>query len=180
MFADSIMSEDSDLDDLPRLSESASPAADFLPLLYDELRRLAGARLANEKAGQTLQPTALVHEAFLRLGGEQRFTSRNHFFAAAAEAMRRILVEAARRKGRAKRGGGLKREYPDLDDLTATDLDEQILPLHESLEQLALTEPRTAKLVDLDISLSTADRSWRYARAWLYARMAESQENAGE
>lgn len=165
-------------------------AADLLPLVYDELRRLAGAKLAGEKPGQTLQPTALVHEAFLRLGSDQRFSGRNHFFAAAAEAMRRILVEAARRKGRDKRGGGLRREYPNLDDISANDLDEEILPLHESLEQLAFHDPVKAKLVELrffggltleqaadvlNISLSTADRGWRYARAWLYASMSDAQ-----
>ena len=165
-------------------------AADQLwQLVYDELRRLAGAQMAREMPGQTLDATALVHEAYLRLAGdqEQAFANRRHFFAAAAEAMRRILVEAARRKGRAKHGGGQRREHADLDTLGAGAPAEELLNLHEALEQFAAHDPRKAKLVELrffagltleeaagclDISLSTADRAWRYARAWLYHAMA--------
>ena len=165
-------------------------AEQLLPLVYDELRRLAAQRLAQEKPGQTLQATALVHEAYLRLIGansEQPWDSRGHFFAAAAEAMRRILVENARRKGRDKHGGGRRREHPDLDGLVAGESDEELLALHDALEQFAAHDPLKAKLVELrffagltlaqaakclNISLSTADRGWRYARAWLYAAMA--------
>jgi RNA polymerase sigma factor (TIGR02999 family) len=174
-----------------RAIEQGDPdAAERLwPLVYDELRRLAGAQTAREVPDQTLGATALVHEAYLRLAGgrDQSFANRRHFFAAAAEAMRRILVESARRKGREKRGGGRRREHPDLDSLDAGAPPEELLALHESLEQLAAHDELKAKLVELrffggltlvqaaeclDISLSTADRAWRYARAWLYNAMS--------
>jgi RNA polymerase sigma factor (TIGR02999 family) len=169
----------------------AGAAKELLPLVYDQLRRLAAAQLANERPGQTLQPTALVHEAYLKLVGRdtpQSWNGRSHFFGAAAESMRRILVENARRKGRLKRGGGRRREFPDLESIDATAQDDEILALHESLEALAAHDPIKAKLVELrffggltleqaaeclNISLSTADRGWRYARAWLYANMAD-------
>jgi RNA polymerase sigma factor (TIGR02999 family) len=158
-------------------------------LVYDELRRLAGAQMARESPGQTLDATALVHEAYLRLAGgqDQAFANRKHFFAAAAEAMRRILVETARRKGREKHGGGQRREQADLDTLDAGAPAEELLHLHEALEQFADHDPLKAKLVELrffggltlaqaaqclNISLSTADRAWRYARAWLYNAMS--------
>jgi RNA polymerase sigma factor (TIGR02999 family) len=158
-------------------------------LVYDELRQLAGAQMAREMPGQTLDATALVHEAYLRLAGDQDqpFANRRHFFAAAAEAMRRILVESARRKGREKHGGGQRREQADLDALNAGGPAEEILTLHEALEQFAAHDPLKAKLVELrffggltqaqaaeclNISLSTADRAWRYARAWLYNAMS--------
>jgi RNA polymerase sigma factor (TIGR02999 family) len=168
----------------------ARSADQLFPLVYDELRRLAARRLAQERPGQTLQATALVNEAYLRLVGpadDRRWESRGHFFAAAAEAMRRILVENARRKGRVKHGGGRRREQADLDALGAGRSPREILALHEALEEFALHDPLKAKLVELrffggltldqaasclDISLSTADRAWRYARAWLYASMA--------
>jgi RNA polymerase sigma factor (TIGR02999 family) len=165
-------------------------------LVYDELRRLAGAQLAREKAGHSLDATALVHEAYLRLAAdaEAGFANRRHFFATAAQAMRRILVENARARGRAKRGGDRRREHPDLDALDAAAPAEDLLALHDALEQFAAHDPVKAKLVELrffagltleqaaeclDISLSTADRAWRYARAWLYAAMAgdESEKN---
>jgi RNA polymerase sigma factor (TIGR02999 family) len=164
-------------------------AAELLPLVYEELRRLAAQRLAHEKPGQTLQATALVHEAYLRLVGDQKFESRGHFFAAAAEAMRRVLVEAARRKGREKHGGR-RRADADLDALLRAAPDEEVLALHEALDQFAAHDPLKAKLVELrffggltleqaaeclNISLSTADRGWRYARAWLYAAMAADE-----
>src|SRR6201996_6260150 len=158
-------------------------AADqLLPLVYDELRRLAAHRLAQERPGQTLQATALVNEAYLRLvgpSGDRGWDSRGHFFAAAAEAMRRILVENARRKGRVKHGGGRRRVHEDLDALDASGSPQDILALHDALEQFALHDPLKAKLVELrffggltlsqaaeylEISLSTADRNWRYAR----------------
>jgi RNA polymerase sigma factor (TIGR02999 family) len=172
-------------------------AEQLLPLVYDQLRRLAAHKLAQEKPGQTLDPTALVHEAYLRLvegardeaasADEAGWHNRRHFFAAAAEAMRRILVENARRKGRLKHGGGRQREHPDLDTLSAGDPAQDLLGLHEALEQFAAHDPIKAKLVELrffagltlpqaaaclNISPSTADRAWRYARAWLYTAMA--------
>jgi RNA polymerase sigma factor (TIGR02999 family) len=168
----------------------AHAAEQLLPLVYDELRRLAARNLAQETPGQTLDATALVHEAYLRLVGgsaDQRWDSRGHFFAAAAEAMRRILVENVRRKGRIKHGGGRRREHADLDAIHASGTAQELLALHEALEQFAKHDPLKARLVELrffagltleqaaeclNISLSTADRGWRYARAWLYAAMA--------
>jgi RNA polymerase sigma factor (TIGR02999 family) len=162
----------------------------LLPLIYDELRRLAAQRLAQEKPGQTLQPTALVHEAYLRLVGSgppAHWDGCGHFFAAAAEAMRRILVEQARRKRSLKRGGGRQREPADLDALLVDGPAQDVLALHEALERFAAHDPVKAKLVEmrffagltgeqaakcLGIAPSTADRAWRYARAWLYTAMA--------
>jgi RNA polymerase sigma factor (TIGR02999 family) len=171
----------------------ARASEQLLPLVYDELRRLAARRLAREKAGLTLQPTALVHEAYLRLidsGSIGRWDSRGHFFAAATGALRRLLVVNARRKGRQKHGGGLRREYAELDALGEEGSPREILDLHEALEEFALHDPLKAKLVELrffggltlaqaaeclEISLSTADRAWRYARAWLYDAMAGAE-----
>jgi RNA polymerase sigma factor (TIGR02999 family) len=164
-------------------------AARLWPLVYDELRRLAGAQVAREAAGHSLNATALVHEAYLRLAGETGagFANRRHFFFAAARAMRQILVENARAKGRVKRGGDRRREHPDLDAVAADGPAEEVLVLHDALEQFAARDPLKARLVELrffagltleqaaaclDISLSTADRAWRYARAWLSAAMA--------
>jgi RNA polymerase sigma factor (TIGR02999 family) len=165
-------------------------AEQLLPLVYDELRKLAARKLAQEKPGQTLQATALVHEVYLRLVDTEvirRWDSRGHFFAAAAEAMRRILVENARRKGREKHGGGRWRQHAELDDLGGVESPQELLELHEALEQLALHDPLKAKLVELryfagltlaqaaeylGISQSTAARAWRYARAWLHDAMA--------
>ena len=181
--------------DVTRLLDAATSgdekaAAELLPLVYDELRKVAAARMAEEKPGQTLQATALVHEAYLRLVGNDeglQWKSRGHFFAAAAEAMRRILVEAARRKGRDKHGGGRRRADADLDALMQAEPDDQLLALNEALERFAVHDPLKARLVELrffggltlaqtaeclNISLSTADRGWRYARAWLYTAMA--------
>jgi RNA polymerase sigma factor (TIGR02999 family) len=177
-------------------------AEHLLPLVYEELRKLTARKLAQETPGQTLEPTALVHEAYLRLvasaSGEasarcdQHWDSRGHFFAAAAEAMRRILVEAARRKGRIKHGGQAERHGVDLDGLAAVSPNHDVLDLHEALEQLAIHDPIKAKLVELrfftgltlpeaaaylGISPSTADRTWRYARAWLYAAMDGDKKN---
>jgi RNA polymerase sigma factor (TIGR02999 family) len=158
-------------------------AAQLLPLVYDELRALAAQRLAGEKPGQTLQPTALVHEVYLRLLGQERapsFKDRGHFFAAAASAMRRILIDNARRKQTQKRGGGLERQ--PLDAVAAPEPDEELLALDEALEKLAAIDPEKARLVELryfvgltgeqtaevlGISPTTADRWWAYARAWL-------------
>lgn len=162
-------------------------AARLLPLVYDELCKLASAMMARERPGQTLEATALVHEAYLRLAGGQEFDGRTHFIAAAAQAMRRILVENARRKARLKRGGGYEREAIELDALAAEMPDEELLALDEALERLAAHDAQKASLVELryfggmtlpevaehlGISLSTAERSWRYARAWLYTDMA--------
>src|SRR5262245_57951631 len=170
-------------------------AGQLLPLVYDELRRLAAAQMARERPGQTIDATALVHEAYLRLAGGQQFASRNHFFAAAAQAMRHILVENARRKGRLKRGGRRQREALDLDALAAGLPDGELLALHDSLERFAAHDPVKARLVELrffggmslpevaehlGISLSTAERGWRYARAWLYTAMAGDEKTAPE
>lgn len=163
-------------------------AAQLLPLVYQELRVLAAQRLAQEKPGQTLQATALVHEAYLRLVGdvEQPWDSRGHFFAAAAEAMRRILLNRARDKRRLKRGNGRTRLDLDQIDLAEDSADEQLLELDEALEQLASEDPGAARLVHLRFfagltlqeaalslghSLRTTERLWAYARAWLYARL---------
>ena len=172
-------------------------ARELVPIVYEELRRLAEARLAREPTGQTLQATALVHEAYLRLvEGEEahRWNSRGHFLAAAAEAMRRILVEKARRKRRRRHGGGLRRV--DLDRVTPGDDDAagDLLALHEALDQLAAEEPVVAEVVKLryfagltaeqvasalDISLRTANRHWAYARAWLYSRLNPAGDASG-
>jgi len=171
-------------------------AEQLLPLVYDELRRLAAQRLAREKPGQTLQATALVHEAYLRLvDGEkaQPWNSRRHFFAAAAEAMRRILVESARRKQAVRHGGG--RERLDLDeDLSLPEPRQDLLALDEALARLAEKQPLKAELVKLrffagltmpeaaralDISLATAERYWTFARSWLYAELADREDHAG-
>ena len=195
--------------------EAGDPAAgdQLLPLVYAELRRLAAARLAQEKPGQTLQPTALVHEAYLRLVGEgqsvvgqsvdrlgtdqltyrptdqARFDSRGHFFAAAAEAMRRILVENARRKARVKHGGQALRVELDDADWTEEPPADELLALDEALIKFEVEEPEKAKLVKLryfagltleeaaaalGISRATASRHWTYARAWLYNAVADS------
>ena len=165
-------------------------AEQLLPLVYDELRRLAAARLADEKPGQTLQPTALVHEAYLRLvGGEERaWDSRGHFFAAAAEAMRRILVESARRKSTAKRGGKLRRI--DVEQLSVADggREAELLALDDALAEFERHDPQAAALVKLryfaglshqesaealGIGRRAADRLWALARAWLYQRLSE-------
>ena len=172
-------------------------AADALfPLVYDELRRLAAAQMAQEKPGQTLDATALVHEAYLRLlgpAGAAAFANRRHFFAAVAEAMRRILVEAARRKGRHKRGGDRRRvdlrHAARVADLPPDDL----LDLHDALAALAEIDPAKAELVQLrffgglsvaeaaaclGIARATADRHWAFARAWLFARLRDDADPA--
>jgi RNA polymerase sigma factor (TIGR02999 family) len=163
-----------------------SAAGELLPLVYDELRRLAAVQLADEKPGQTLQPTALVHEAYVRLVGpdpDRNWGGRAHFFAAAAEAMRRILLDAARRKGRRKRGGGMARRSLDGIDPAAPESSDDLLALDEALGRLATDDPQAAELVRLrfyaglpipeiarvlGISPRTADRTWAYARAWLH------------
>jgi RNA polymerase sigma factor (TIGR02999 family) len=173
---------------------ATGPAEQLLPLVYDELRKLAAARLANESPGQTLDATALVHEAYMRLVGptnDRAFANRKHFFVAASEAMRRILVENARRKHRAKRGGKLRRVDLEGDALEAPQRDERVLALDEALERFAAIEPAKAELLKLHsfgglglaeaaevlgISPTTADRWWAYARAWLRAEISEEKE----
>jgi RNA polymerase sigma factor (TIGR02999 family) len=168
-------------------SGDSSAGAELLPLVYDELRRLAAVRLSNEPLGQTLQPTALVHEAYLRLVGSKnvsRWDSRGHFFAAAAEAMRRILVDAARRKNGPEHGGGYKRCELDPEIPAPPDRPDRLLALDEALDRFAVIEPRAAEVVKLrffaglsvaetaaalSISPRTADNDWAYARAWLVA-----------
>lgn len=189
--------------DVTRLLDAAAAgdpaaAADLLPLVYDELRKLASARLAEEQPGQTLQPTALVHEAYLRLVDvkqAQHWSGRGHFFAAAAEAMRRILIDQARRKLRPKHGGDRMRI--DLDELalpSAGDRAEILLALDEALNALATVEPAKAELVKLryfagltleeaaaclGVSLATAKRHWAVARAWLFAALSNPPKSAG-
>jgi RNA polymerase sigma factor (TIGR02999 family) len=162
-------------------------AAELLPLVYDELRRLASARLSHEPSGQTLQATALVHEAYLRLVGSgsdpEQWAGRRHFFAAAAESMRRILVDNARRKRRLKRGGEWQRAEFDEGLAVAPAADEDLLALDAALTKLAATDRQAAELVELryfagmtqseaaqslDLAPRTADRLWAYAKAWLH------------
>jgi RNA polymerase sigma factor (TIGR02999 family) len=171
----------------------AAAAQRLLPLVYEELRRLAAARMAHEKPGQTLQATALVHEAYVRLVDSsqgQKWDSRGHFFAAAAEAMRRILVENARRKGRVRHGGDFERVELDGLALAVQAPDHDVLAVHEALEDLERTDPEAAKVVKLhyflgqsfeetarllEISERSAYRTWSYARAWLYARLSDAE-----
>jgi RNA polymerase sigma factor (TIGR02999 family) len=169
----------------------------LLPLVYDELRQLAFHRLAHERPGQTLQPTALVHEAWLRLNGScgQHWEGRAHFFGAAAEAMRRILVENARRKQRIKHGGACERVGLDAVEVISPVPDEELLALDEALGQLAQVDAEAAQLVNLrffggltqekaaetmGISRSTADRTWVFARAWLFERVWPQDRPASE
>jgi RNA polymerase sigma factor (TIGR02999 family) len=165
-------------------------AGELLPLVYEELRKLAAARMANEQANQTLQPTALVHEAWLRLtdGEPPSFDGRGHFFAAAAEAMRRILIENARRKGRLKRGGEWERVDLEHLDVAVTTNDDTLLAVHEALEKLTVIDPVGAKLIELrffaglsnmdaakalGLAERTAKRTWAYARAWLHEELTK-------
>ena len=172
-------------------SGDSNAAQQLLPLVYDELRKLAAQKLANEKPGQTLQPTALVHEAYLRLVGSQSedaqlpsYKDRGHFFAAAATAMRRIIIDTARRKKTRKRGGAFQRQ--PLEAIAAPEADEEMLALDEALDKLTIQDPAKARLVELryfagltgeqaaavlGISPTTADRHWAYARAWLQAEV---------
>jgi len=179
----------SDVTQILSAIEHGDPRAgeQLLPLVYGELRKLAAQKLAQEKPGQTLEATALVHEAYLRLvgaDGGRCYKDRGHFFAAAATAMRRILIENARRKQTEKRGGGLQRH--ELDGVAAPQPDPELLALDEALEKLAATDPVKARLVELryfagltgdqaaevlSISPTTADRHWAYARAWLQAEV---------
>jgi len=174
---------------LDAIQRGDSKAADaLLPLVYDELRRLAAHRMAGEAPGQTLQATALVHEAWLRLGGDDQpsWQNRAHFFAAAAEAMRRILIDNARRKNYLRHGGGAERVNLDGLDLAASVDDEQLLALNEALDHLAAHDATKAQVVKLrffagltneqvarvlNVSEPTVKRHWAYARAWLFREM---------
>jgi len=166
---------------------------ELLPLVYDELRRMAARKMSTEKPGQTLNATALVHEAYLRLvgageGEQQKWDGRGHFFAAAAEAMRRILVENARRKSRLKHGGELNRVPLEEDAVVAVPTSETLIALDEALTRFAAEEPEAAKIVELryfaglsideaadalGVSRATANRHWAYAKAWLRCEVAE-------
>jgi RNA polymerase sigma factor (TIGR02999 family) len=170
-------------------------AESLLPLVYDELRKLAGQKMAREKPGQTLQATALVHEAYLRLVGpnpDQRWDHRGHFFAAAAEAMRRILVEKARRK-QSRKGGGFPHQSVDAEDIPVGDAlaPLEVLAIHEALDRLAEKSPRKAELVKLryflgctipeaaeilGIAPATAEDDWTYAKAWLRRQLGHNDE----
>jgi len=182
---------------LSAIEQGDPHAADqLLPLVYDQLRQLAAQKLAHEKPGQTLQATALVHEAYLRLvdsNPAQQWDSRRHFFAAAAEAMRRILIDGARRKQTQKHGG--QRQQIDLDQVQAVadSRSTDLLALDEALTQLAAEDPVKARLVTLryfaglsvqeaadalDISRATADRYWAYARTWLYCALSGGKNSA--
>jgi RNA polymerase sigma factor (TIGR02999 family) len=182
------------MDDVTRILSAVdrgdtAAAEQLLPLVYDELRKLAAQRLARENPGQTLQATALVHEAYLRLVGPQDpgWDGRGHFFAAAAEAMRRILVERARRKRRRKHGDGRSRQDSNVDDLAGPETRDplEVLAVHEALDQLAAKAPRKAELVKLryfigctmaeaaqvlGIAQATAEEDWTYSKAWLRRR----------
>jgi RNA polymerase sigma factor (TIGR02999 family) len=188
-----IMSEVTQILEAIQLGEP-NAAEKLLPLVYDELRKLAAYKMAHEKPGQTLQPTALVHEAWLRLVGDRaaEFENRGHFFGAAAEAMRRILVESARRKKSLKHGGQLVRVDLDSLELPMPMPDDELLALDEALNRLGSVDGRAAEMVklcffvgltqeqaaqQLDVSLSTAQRLWNFARAWLFGEMEKMQAN---
>lgn len=179
--------------EVTRVLEAAKgdPAAlrDLFPLVYEELRRLAEMKLTAEPAGHTLQPTALVHEVYLRLLGneDQPFENRRHFFGAAAEAMRRILVDSARRRCRQKRGGKLNRQDVQADELPAPEQAEELLEVSEALDSLQAVDPMAAEVVKLryfggltvaetaqvlEVAPRTIDRLWSYARAWLHRKIA--------
>ena len=174
-------------------SGDSKAAEDLLPLVYEELRKLAAARMAHEQPGQTLQPTALVHEAWMKLGGAHGgvWNGRGHFFGAAAEAMRRILIDRARKRNREKHGAGLKRLDLDSVDIALNSDDETLLRLDEALEKLAQESPDKAELIRLryfagltladaarvrGISTATAKRHWVYARPWLLCELTKGDE----
>jgi len=181
-------------DSITRLLK-ANAVDELLPLVYDELRRLAASKMANEAAGHTLEATALVHEAWLRLdnGPNQPWQNRAHFFGAAAEAMRRILVENARRKHRLKRGGHLVRVELDAVEIPSPMPDEDLLAMDEALDRLAEIDERAAQVVklcffvgltqtdaakELGLSVATVERSWAFARAWLFREVQKTRNPA--
>jgi RNA polymerase sigma factor (TIGR02999 family) len=177
---------------LDRVQEGDPKAAEeLLPLVYDELRKLAAHRMASEAPGQTLQPTALVHEAWLRLVGDEprRWNSRGHFFGAAAEAMRRILIDSARRRQARRHGGGVERVCVEAVEVPAPQNDERVLAINEALERFEGLDRNAAELVKLrcfvgmnmseaaeamNLPLRSAERLWAYARAWLRREMGSS------
>lgn len=179
---------------LTAIEQGDAHAADkLLPLVYEELRKLAAHKMANEAAGQTLQPTALVHEAWMRLVGKEtaKFANRAHFFAAAAEAMRRILIDNARRKHAARHGGGQQRVDLEHVDIASANENDELLAINEALDKLAALSKREAELVKLryfvgmtleeaaevlGISARTADNYWAHARAWLFHEL-KAQKN---
>lgn len=187
------------MNDVTRILEraqqgDAKAANELLPLVYAELRRVAAHKMANEAAGHTLQPTALVHEAWLRLvtpDQQARFENRAHFFGAAAEAMRRILVDRAREKKALKRGGNLERVDIDAVELSSPMPDDELLALDEALDCLAIVDTRAAEIVklcffvgltqeeaarELGVSLATAERIWAFARAWLLREVRKQRQ----
>ena len=176
------------------LSDVAS-SEQLLPLVYNELRRLARSQLARERAGQTLQPTALVHETFLRLGcpSDPKWSGRRHYFGAAAEAMRRIMVDQARRKQRIKHGGGQVSETLDEQELVFETPDHDVLAVDEALRELEEVDPRAREIVNLrffvglttpetaealDISVSTVEREWRFLRTFLQQALSDGEDLA--
>jgi RNA polymerase sigma factor (TIGR02999 family) len=186
------------MSDVTRVLEAAAAgdpaaAADLLPLVYAELRALAAQRLAREKPGQTLQPTALVHEAYLRIvgtGAGDHWNGRGHFFAAAAEAMRRIVIDQARHKQSLRQGGGRKRRPIDRVEIAAPECPADVLALNDALGRFEAIDPAKAELVKLrffagltipqaaealGISATTAERYWSYARAWLHAELSKGE-----
>jgi len=190
----------SEISQILQAIEAGDPLAtdQLLPLVYDELRQLAAGQLARELPGQSLNATALVHEAWIRLVGHEipaNWQNRRHFFGAAATAIRRILVDRARRRRRMRHGGAMDRRFVDLDLVPDFASNDEILALHEALDAFALHDEKKARLVELrffagmsvpeaaqvlGISPSTADRAWKYARAWLYAALQDdSTENSG-
>lgn len=191
--------DDSDMSDVTRILasiEQGDPAAasELLPLVYQELRRLAAKKLAHQAAGQTLQATALVHEAYLRLAGsgEHSWQSRAHFFAAAAEAMRHILIDRARRKRRVKHGGEWERVDLDAVEIAAEGQDDKVLLVHEALTRLTAVDPLKAEVVKLhyfaglthqetaqilNLSEKTIRRHWNFARVWLYQNIRAEAEH---
>jgi RNA polymerase sigma factor (TIGR02999 family) len=175
------------------LQGNPKAAEELLPLVYDELRKLAAQKMASEQPGHTLQPTALVHEAWLRLVGDKafEFENRAHFFAAAGESMRRILVESARRKKRLKHGGQMERVDLDAVELPLPVPEDELLALDEALNRLATVDSRAAEVVklcffvgltqeqaarELGVSVATAERLWAFARAWLFREMEKTRK----
>lgn len=190
------------MSDVSRLLDAAASgdrqaAADLLPLVYDEMRALAARQLSHENPGQTLQPTALVHEAYLQLVGPDdppRWAGRAQFLAAAAQAMRHILIDAARRKQSGKRGGGRNRAPLDPDRIAEPEVAEELLALHDALTALAAIQPAIARLVELryfggltlreaaevlGVAPRTADAHWAYARAWILKEMTRDDASPG-
>ncbi|HSH09460.1 MAG TPA: sigma-70 family RNA polymerase sigma factor [Oceanipulchritudo sp.] len=183
--------DDNSPNEITRILQSAKAGSNqtdaLIPLVYDELHRIAACRLAAESPGQTLQATALVHEAYLRLlSPKSTWHSRRHFFGAAAEAMRRILIETARRKGAQKRGGDQKRDFVEIEHIPENEPEVDVLDLNEALQELEQQDPEAAELVKLryfagltmrqialamEISPRTAGNIWAFAKAWLYRRL---------